>query len=383
MNRSSRPLRITSTTARRALAALATALLACACSQSAGDNGARQADHAGSAARLLADALAVIARQAAFAPADSRQIVARMLSDYLGAEDPYSGFMTRDEYAAYRGLAKGSYGGIAMDLERRHSGETICYPYAHGPAELAGIAAGERLVSIDGTPVAGKPLPVLAALATGAAGTQVVLQIADAKGATRPVSVTRAHIDAPTLTLDTAGSLQVIRIARFAPNTRSEVAALLAGWDARRPVVFDLRGCGGGDFYAAVDTAMLFLDKGAPIVTVTGRDGARLYASTLDRTPPARTPYLWQDEATASAAEVFIAALTGNGRGVSIGMPSAGKGSRQDIFELADGSALILSTGYLTAPRGVAFNGRGLTPMKALAPGAGTAAFANATPSTE
>jgi carboxyl-terminal processing protease len=80
---------------------------------------------------------------------------------------------------------------------------------------------------------------------------------------------------------------------------------------------------------------------------------------------------------------VFIAALTGNGRGVSIGTQSAGKGSRQDIFELADGSALILTTGYLTAPRDLAFNGRGLAPMKTLAAGAATAAYASATPSTE
>ncbi|SAL27853.1 hypothetical protein AWB65_01638 [Caballeronia humi] len=368
---------------------LATALLAGGCSQPVDDNGehrpadARAASGTDAALRLYTDALSVITQRAAFATADTRQVVARMLTDYLGAEDPYSGFMTRDEYAKYRALSKGSYGGVGMDLERRHSGETICYPYARGPAELAGVRAGERLVSIDGTLVAGKPLPVLAALATGAQGSPVLLQIADASGATRRVSVTRSRVDAPALTLDTVGSLQVIRIARFAPSTRSEVEAALARWDAKHPVVFDLRGCGGGDFYAAIDTAMLFLDKGLPIVTVSGRDGARLYSSTLDRTPRPHTPYLWQDEATASAAEVFIAALTGNERGVSIGTQSAGKGSRQDIFELADGSALILTTGYLTAPRGLAFNGRGLAPMKALAAGAGTAAYASATPSTE
>ena len=72
--------------------------------------------------------------------------------------------------------------------------------------------------------------------------------------------------------------------------------------------------------------------------------------------------YLWQDEATASAAEVFIAALTENDRAVSIGKTTFGKGTVQDIIELSDGSAMVLTTGRLETPRGVSYDGSGLAP---------------------
>jgi carboxyl-terminal processing protease len=74
--------------------------------------------------------------------------------------------------------------------------------------------------------------------------------------------------------------------------------------------------------------------------------------------------FLWQDEFTASAAEIFIAALTENARGTSVGRTTAGKGTRQDIINLQDGSALILTTGYLITPHGMRFEGKGLTPMR-------------------
>jgi carboxyl-terminal processing protease len=371
------------------LVAVLVAVLVGACTPSGDGTAQRDAAQASqsseidAASRLYVDAFAVITQRAVFASGSHEQVVARMLSDYLGNEDPYSGFMTRDEYAKYRALAKGSYGGVGMDLERRRDGDTLCYPVAGGAAERAGIKPGERLVSIDGKPVRGKPLPLIAALATGAEGTNVVLEVADAQGAARRLSVTRTRVEAPSLTVSQTGALRVVRIASFAAGTRAQVAAILQDWDAARPVVIDLRGCGGGDFYAAIDTAMLFLDKDSPIVTVSGREGERLYSSTLERKPAAHAVYLWQDNATASAAEVFIGALTGNARAVSIGTRSAGKGSRQDIIGLDDGSALILTTGYLTAPHGRAFNGTGLPPTKALAADAGTTAYVDATPLTE
>jgi carboxyl-terminal processing protease len=193
------------------------------------------------------------------------------------------------------------------------------------------------------------------------------------------VRVVRVHIDDPVVTESDENGLHVLKIARFTTSTRSFVAAALKGWDAKQPVVIDLRGCGGGSFFGALDTAMLFLKEGAPIVTVTERGGAHAYAST--RTPDLgpRPIFIWQDAHTASAAEVLTGALVDNGLAVSIGEPSAGKGTRQDIVELADGSALILTTGTMSTPRGFAFDHRGLTPTRPLARSSDTAAYARAT----
>jgi carboxyl-terminal processing protease len=331
------------------------------------------------ATQLYAGALEAITTRAVFAPADPVRVTGETLNAYLASRDTYSGFLTRDEYAKYRALGDAPYGGVGMELARRRNGDTLCYPYPLGPAGKAGIQTGDRLISIDGASVRGKPLALLAALVTGREGTQVELVVAGSNGLARRMSIERARVDEPNVTEYTAGALHVLKIASFTLGTRSQIELALSRQASGQPLVVDLRGCGGGNFFGALDTAMLFLKKDMPIVTVTGRDGAHLYASTLKTNPPPRTVFVWQDANTASAAEVLIGALTDNGLAVSIGTLSAGKGTRQDIIELQDGSALILTTGYLSTPRGFAFNGRGLVPMRALPADADTAAYARAT----
>ncbi|EDZ97390.1 peptidase S41 [Burkholderia sp. H160] len=331
------------------------------------------------ASQLYADALDVITTRFLFATNDPERVTRDALDAYLAAHDAYSGRLTRGEYARYRDMNESGFGGIGMGLERLRDGDTICYPDPRGPAERAGIRDGERLVSIDGARVRGKPLALVAALATGREGTPVELVVRGADGAQRQVRVVRAHLDGPSVTEYDEGVLHVLKIPSFTGSTKSHVAAALAGWDKDKPIVIDLRGSGGGSFFGALDTAMLFLRQGAPIVTVTDRTGAHTYTSTrpADFTP--RPLFLWQDGHTASAAEVLIAALVDNGLALSIGEPSAGKGTRQDVVALSDGSALILTTGYLSTPRGLAFDHRGLAPMRALPPSSDTAAYARAT----
>ena len=329
------------------------------------------------ALRLYAQALAQIGARAAFDTGDESAIAEQSLTAYLAARDPYSGFLTRDEYAAYQAAQQPAYTGVGAELERRRDGGTLLYPFPDGPAARAGIKAGERLVSIGGVPVSGRPLAVLVARVAGPPGTQVMLEVASESGSVRRVGVTREAVAQPLLSESRAGRARVISLSSFTASTRGAIESMLAqGTPA--PVVIDLRGCGGGDFYAAIDTAMLFLSKGQTIVTVSRRDGAQRYASTIDGLRLTQPVFLWQDEHTASAAELFIGALTDNARATSVGRTSAGKGSRQDILPLADGAALILTTGYLSTPRGVRFDGRGLAPQRPVAEGAGTAVYLNA-----
>ena len=77
----------------------------------------------------------------------------------------------------------------------------------------------------------------------------------------------------------------------------------------------------------------------------------------------AKSPvYIWQDEGSAGASEVFIAAMVENGRAQSLGRKTSGKGIRQDIIELADGSALFITTAWLQTPDGDIFHNKGLDP---------------------
>lgn len=317
------------------------------------------------AMRRYADALNYIARYAMFpAPLENLQdMVTTSLKAYLAQKDPYSDYLNPEEYKKFKSAGSDYYVGIGLDVEKRRNGDIICYPLLGGPAALAGIRPGEQLLALDGVSAQGKSLPAIVALAGGKAGTAAVVELADLSGARRKVTIIRSAVVAPTVSEYVFRSRRIIKLTNFTPNTKQQLDYFVSNWRRSDPLIIDLRGCGGGDFYAAIDSAMLFLKKGEPIISVSGRSGMRSYAATMSRQPPLQRVFLWQDEFTASAGEIFIAALTENVRGTSIGKKTAGKGTRQDIIELQDGGALILTTGHLVTPHGVQFEGKGIAPL--------------------
>ncbi|HEX7235164.1 MAG TPA: S41 family peptidase [Nitrosospira sp.] len=317
------------------------------------------------AIRRYAEALAHIAREATFSPpvGSPQDIVTSSLKAYLGEKDPYSDFLTREEYAKFVEASRGEHAGIGLDIEKRRNGDIICYPLPNGPAAKAGIKPGEQLLSLDGVATRGKSLPAIIAMAAGREGIPIVAKLESSDGSRREVTITRAKFSAPAVSEYTINSRRIIRLASFTPSTRQELDYLVSKQRKRDYIILDLRGCGGGDFYAAVDSAMLFLEKGDEIVSVSGHSGSQAYSATVAHELPAQRVFLWQDEFTASAAEIFIAALAENDHGISVGMTTAGKGTRQDIIKLQDGAALILTTGYLSTPSGIRFDGLGLKPM--------------------
>jgi carboxyl-terminal processing protease len=327
--------------------------------------GAKPSQINGPAIRRYAEALAHIERDAMFSPpvGNPQEIIASSLKAYLGQKDPYSDFLTREEYAKFMEASRGERAGIGLDIEKRRNGDIICYPVPNGPAARAGIKPGEQLLSLDGVATRGKSLPAIVAMAAGKQGVSIVAELENSNGDRRQVSITRAKFSAQAVSEYTLRSRPIIRLASFTPNTRQELGYLVSKQRKHDPIIIDLRGCGGGDFYAAVDSAMIFLPKGDEIVSVSGRSGTQGYSATILHEPPAQRIFLWQDEFTASAAEIFIAALTDNDRGISVGTTTAGKGTRQDIIKLQDGAALILTTGTLLTPRGIRFDGSGLKPM--------------------
>jgi carboxyl-terminal processing protease len=157
-------------------------------------------------------------------------------------------------------------------------------------------------------------------------------------------------------------NIPVIKISAFTRDTKIKLESALTSIDKNSPLVIDLRGNAGGDLIAAIDSAMLFLEDHKKIVSIKTRQGIEKYESGNGAVNSGSLLYLWQDEGTASAAEVFIAALTVNNRAVSIGKKSFGKGTKQEAFELSDGSALFITTGYLQTPDAIFFDGKGLNP---------------------
>lgn len=324
------------------------------------------------------------ARTAAPAEVPYRRLVYACIEGIVGMLDHHSKFMNETETRAlYR-----SGGVAATGVELRKDGDVLLIvdAFANTPAAKAGIRAGDRIVRIDGGPVAGLALSDAVSRLRGAAGSMVALTVERA-GSQKLLEIT---VKREVIRLATArvswgeGDILQLRIVRFAEGTRTEILRELAALpDAAtrepRGIVLDLRDNSGGTLIAAVDTSGLFLEDGVEVGATRGR-GLRLIESyrandreRLTYYGPAVPMRLSQalkrvplavlvNQHTAAGAEILAAALQGNGRARLVGARTLGMGSVQTLFPLAGGAALKVTTAYWHAPKDVQLDGRPLQP---------------------
>ena len=313
---------------------------------------------------LYLEAVARIKKEAAFIDADTTRetIIHDTLKAYLLQQDPFADYLTRAELRRLRETQNETYVGIGMEVSRDRQGRLLCIPYPNSAAQHAGITTGDELKRVDGVAVDGKSPLAVATMARGKAGSQLSLVVLTQDGEEKLVRVTRTATVTESVVTLRVEKQPVIKIAFFTRSTKKELQHALRDWRDSAPIVIDLRGNAGGDLHAAIDAAKLFLPPGRRVASLITRTGTKEYESGRSA-PHVNSPvYLWQDGETASAAEVFVAALTENGRAVSIGTNTAGKGTRQDIIELSDGSGLVMTTGEVRTPLGHRYHGKGQSP---------------------
>jgi carboxyl-terminal processing protease len=311
------------------------------------------------------EAVAKIQEQA-LSPDPPRRLVQQALKAYLRQLDPYSDYLPPVEYAAFLKAQREGYAGVGMEIMEDRQGRVICVPHPGSPAEKAGIGYGDILSAVDGKPRQGQSVLALGARVRGTAGSHVRLTVQTQGQAPRDLVVVRRELGQRSVFRKTLGGLEVVSIPRFTKSTAEELKIVWASLPLGAAKVMDLRGNGGGDLHASLDAAALFLAQDSVLGSLKSRQGTttrRVKASPLDQKSPL---YLWHDGLTASAAEAFIAALTQNGRAISLGSRTFGKGLTQRLNELTDGSCLLITYAKLLTPRGQAFDGQGLPPHKVL-----------------
>jgi carboxyl-terminal processing protease len=299
-------------------------------------------------------------------PRSRDEIIRGSLKSYVKSLDPFSDYLTPEEYAAFKDSQKSHYAGVGMDIESDSSGQIICFPYSDGSAFREGIRSGDILESVDGLSVSQKSIYIIASKIRGKQGTLVELSVLKKDGSHKTFKINREAQSSKSVQLSEYDSTPVIQIFSFTPSTQRELKFVLSGLKDKKTIIIDLRDNLGGDFFAAIDSAMLFLEKGKTIVSIKNNQGIKPYESTTHPLNSDSSLFLLQNGQTASAAEFFIASLTKHHRAVSIGKKTFGKGTRQDIIELGDGSALFLTTSLIQTPDGFQYHKIGLEPSYAL-----------------
>lgn len=328
------------------------------------DTRGRRSIASDSSLRLYKEAITTITKHAP-QPLSQKQIVRDTLKAYLRSLDPFSDYLLPDEYANFRALQQPHYAGVGMDLLQTRMSQIVCIPYPDGPAAQAGIVLGDVLQAVNGVDVEGQSVLTVGTKIRGKAGSPVDIRVVR-QGIAHDVHLVRTALQARTVFVEQRDGLPIVRVVSFTEQTPHELLAAFTTLSHAPAVILDLRGNTGGSLQGAIDAAQLFLAHGKQVVRIKTQEGLKEFSS--DRHTPITVPlYVWQDTWTASAAEVFIAALRHHQRAVSLGKTTFGKGIMQQFFELSDGSALLFTTGYLQPPHGVSYHNRGLEPMYPLA----------------
>jgi acyl-phosphate glycerol 3-phosphate acyltransferase len=284
-----------------------------------------------------------------------RDILSKSLKAYLKITDPFSAYLTPEEYDLFK------YIGLGIEFDTDNLGRIVCFPYPEGAADKAGILPGDILEALDGEDVRELSPLMVTAKSLGKENSEAELKVVRKD---RHSDFRAKRIAAPqaSLRLETYTEFAWIRFLAFTSHTRQELQKILSEIEPTSPIILDLRGNPGGDLYAATDCATLFLEKDKTIVGFKSRAETKLYKNMTIPMNAKSPVYIWQDEGSAGASEVFIAAMADNGRAQSLGKKTSGKGIRQDIIELADGSALFITTAWLQTPDGDIFHNKGLEP---------------------
>jgi len=320
---------------------------------------------------ILREAAELVRTRALYPPPDEALAAARDVRDYLSAlGDPYSTYLSREERRVLEDLDQPNYAGVGMEVIRAPGKGILCVPFDAGPAHQAGIRSGDRLLAVDNKNIAAASLELLPSLVRGPVGKPVVLTVAGADGHKREVKVFRDQVNRRVVESGFEDDILKIRIYRFekeTPNLVAEGVRSAPDQGKALKVLIDLRGNIGGELKAALDTAALFLPPGSLLASVTGRPGVdglpkRHQVGPAGGNYAGRRIVIWQDQMTASASEVFIAALTHHGAAITVGRPTFGKGLVQETFPAPDGGLFIITTGELFAPDNKSFNNKGLPP---------------------
>ena len=273
---------------------------------------------------------------------------------------------------------KDSDGGIGVTLgERRATGATdggvkVLSVSTGSPADKAGMRTGDVVVGVNGRRASSSAEEV-AALILGPIDEPLALDVRSADSTEpRELALRRAPLEsgavtAKLITRAGASTVGVVSIPLFVDGSAwfDSLVRALDAVSAADVWLLDLRGNIGGHFPTGVNAARLFLANGVTIVSTLDRNGAGGALETTSAGKYALSPaalYVLVDKGSASAAEVFAAALQDNGRAKVVGETSFGKGLVQTIARVSDGGAVVCTTARYLTPRGRDINGRGVVP---------------------
>ena len=289
------------------------------------------------------------------------ELTAAAIRGVLRALDPHSYYVSRAEAEKRAALEHGELFTVGISLEEVDGVPTVLSVFRRSPAEKAGLLAGDRLVTLNDTSVAGLDVQTIELRLAGEKGSKVRLGLE--RGPRVEPDSFRVELKRSPFELHSVSIVRMadsstgfLRLEEFLPNAAAEVhdgLKRLAHMRATR-VILDLRGNPGGVVTSAVDVAAEFLPKDAVVFRTRGRKRSvdTTFVTRHDGESRDVPLIVLIDERSASAAEALAASLQEHDRALLVGRRSFGKALIQTVFFLPTGDNVWLTIGHVLTPSG-------------------------------
>lgn len=291
---------------------------------------------------------------------DEKKLVEDAIRGMLKELDPHSSYTPAKDVQKLTEPLQGSFEGIGVQYNMINDTLLVIQPVTNGPSEKKGIIAGDRIVFVNDTTIAGVKM----------SREEIMRRLRGPKGSEVKLGIMRQGVDGvqnfvvvrdkiPVYTIDATyminPSTGYIRISSFGATTYDEFMKAMTALrkEGMKNLVLDLQGNGGGYMQASIQVVNEFLPKGSMIVYTDGRtSGHHEYRATGGGTFQEGRLVILVDEYTASASEIVSGAVQDNDRGMVIGRRTFGKGLVQRPIDLPDGSMIRLTVSHYFTPAG-------------------------------
>ena len=317
---------------------------------------------------LFADTLGIV--QSRYVEAvKPKDLVFGSLFGMLDSLDPYSSFMTPEDYKELLVETSGKFGGLGIEIALRGGVLTVVTPLEGTPAWDAKLQPNDKIVKIEDELTKDLTLNEAVKLLRGDPGTKVTITVLREKESKiLDVTMTRAIISVKDIrkALILEDGIGYVRIAEFREDTPRDLQKELKKLKKKglKGLILDLRSNPGGLLDSAVDVASLFIEPSKLVVYTLDRDGIREeYNSQMMGMHIVDIPLVvLVNDGSASGSEIVAGCIQDYKRGLILGLKTYGKASVQTVIPLVDGAALRLTTAKYYTPNGRLIHEKGVSP---------------------
>ena len=281
--------------------------------------------------------------------------------------DPYASYYSGRDYATISEAYSGEYVGIGVYVfEEKETHEVqVVSVIKGGPAERAGVLAGDIIVEIDGRDITGMDLDQAVSFVKGKVGSKVVITV-KREGEKIEFSMNREKIEPQQLAYQMIdGNVGYIYVASFYNHIPDQFKAAIADMESQgmEKLIVDLRDNPGGLYDVAVKMVDIFIDRDLVVAYTEDSKGKQEMSYTNDTDTFDKPTVILINGNTASASELFTQTLREYGKATVIGTRSYGKGVFQGLYSAGnDGSVVKVTSGRYYSPNGVCIDKVGIEP---------------------